>query len=156
MVNPMNTSVATYRRITEADLPRVIELEAVAFPTPWTAEQYTAVMKQGGCALFGAFFGEDLAGYVAVAVHKTIGEMEVYNIAVDERFRRRGIGKKLLELSLAAAGKNGTGTTFLEVRLSNVAAIALYESLGFIRAGVRKGYYHDTGEDALVYTRSLS
>lgn len=134
----------------------VAALEAAAFPTPWTAEQYAAVMRQGGCALFGAFAGEKLAGYIAVAVNGGVGEMEVYNIAVDEAYRRSGIGKKLLSLSLAAGAKNGVVSVFLEVRESNIPAIGLYESLGFVKSGVRKRYYRDTGEDALVYFRSLA
>ena len=130
----------------------VVALEALAFSTPWTTEQYTAVMRQGGCALFGAFCGQELAGYIAVAVQAAIGEMEVYNIAVAEKFRRMGIGKKILGLSMAAAAQNGVSTAFLEVRMNNAPAIALYESLGFIKTGVRKGYYPDTGEDALIYS----
>lgn len=152
----MKTSAITYRQLHEEDLPHVAALERIAFPTPWTAEQYAAVMRQGGCALFGAFDGTELAGYIAVAVQAAIGEMEVYNIAVAEQYRRNGIGKKILALSMAAAARNGVTTAFLEVRRTNVPAIALYESLGFVQTGVRKGYYPDTGEDALVYACPVS
>lgn len=152
----MKTSPITYRQLYEKDLPLVVALERLAFSTPWTVEQYAAVMRQGGCALFGAFCGQELAGYIAVAIQTAIGEMEVYNIAVAEHFRRGGIGKKILGLSMAAAAQNGITTVFLEVRMNNIPAIALYKSLGFTKAGVRKGYYPDTGEDAHIYVCSLS
>lgn len=151
----MNTSTLTYRQLTDPDLDAVAALEKLAFPTPWTADQYRAVMRQGGCVLFGAVFEKGLAGYIAVGMQPAIGEMEVYNIAVAEEYRCRGIGKKLLRLSLEAASRNGAEQAILEVRTSNTPAIALYRSLGFSQAGVRAGYYHDTGEDALVFSRSL-
>lgn len=152
---PMNTSDLTYRQLTDSDIEAVAALEAIAFPTPWTAEQYRAVLRQGGCALFGAVSGEMLAGYIAVGLQPSIGEMEVYNIAVAEPFRRLGIGKKILKLALAAASRCGAEQALLEVRVSNTPAIALYRSLGFTQAGVRAGYYYDTGEDALVLSRPL-
>lgn len=151
----MKTSDLTYRRLTDRDLAAVAMLESVAFPTPWTEEQYRAVLRQGGCTLFGALCGETLAGYIAVGMQPVTGEMEVYNIAVVEAFRRLGIGKKLLRLSLEAASRNNVERAVLEVRVSNVPAIALYRSLGFFQVGLRRGYYHDTGEDALVFSRSL-
>lgn len=151
----MNTSNLLYRRIRESDLPHVARLEAEAFPTPWSAEQYALVMEQGGCVLFGAWDQDVLAGYIAVAVQSAAGEMEVYNIAVRETYRRRGVGRKLLDLALEAAARNGVEAALLEVRAGNVPALALYRSLGFKDVGVRKGYYHDTGEDALVLARSL-
>lgn len=151
----MKTSAFTYRRLREEDLPQVAALEKKLFPTPWTEQQYAAMMRQGGCALFGAFHGRGLAGYIAVAVRGAVGEMEIYNIAVDERYRRNGIGRKMLALSLSAAAKAGVTAAFLEARVTNFPAIALYQTLGFVQTGVRKGYYHDTGEDALIYVCSL-
>ena len=152
----MNTRNLVYRPLREEDLDAVAALEATAFPTPWTAEQYAAVMRQGGCFLFGAVSGEGvLAGYIAIAMHSAIGEMEVYNIAVARNYQQMGIGKKLLSLSMEAAARNGIEQALLEVRVSNIPALALYYSLGFNQVGVRPGYYHDTDEDALVLARSL-
>ena len=151
----MKTSDLVYRQLTEKDIAKVADLEAMCFSTPWTVEQYLAVLRQGRCVLFGALQGELLAGYIAVAVQPATGEMEVYNIAVNTSFRRCGIGKKLLRLSLEAAIRNRVDQACLEVRISNAPALALYRSMGFLQVGVRKGYYHDTGEDALVLARSL-
>lgn len=150
----MKTSDLVYRRMDEADLEHVVRLEAEAFPTPWTVEQYVLVMRRGGCVVFGAWDGDLLAGYIAVAIQGAVGEMEVYNIAVAETYRQKGIGKKLMSLALAAASRIGVERAVLEVRVSNAPARALYRSLGFQEAGVRKRYYHDTGEDALVLARS--
>ncbi|MDL2209971.1 ribosomal protein S18-alanine N-acetyltransferase [Desulfovibrio sp. OttesenSCG-928-O18] len=151
----MSASVPVYRRLTEEDLGAVAALEAVSFPTPWTAQQYEAVMRHGGCVLFGALLESTLAGYIAVAMQPATNEMEVYNIAVAAELRCKGIGKKLLRLTLEAAARNDISRAILEVRRSNVPAIALYRSLGFEQVGERKGYYHDTGEDALVLARPL-
>lgn len=153
--HPMNTSDLIYRQLADPDVEAVAILEAAAFPTPWTAEQYRMVLRRGGCAIFGAYSGETLAGYIAVGMRPSIGEMEVYNIAVAEHFRRLGIGKKLLRLALEAASRCGAEQAILEMRVHNVSAIALYRSLGFVQTGVRPGYYYDTGEDALVLSRSL-
>lgn len=150
----MNTSTLLYRPLTEDDLESVAALEAEAFSTPWTADQYRAIMRHGGCALFGALLGPVLAGYIAVSLQRETAEMEVYNIAVTAAFRRRGIASKLLSLALRAAAGNGATRAILEVRESNTAAIALYRSLDFIQVGIRRGYYHDTGENALVFARS--
>lgn len=152
----MKTSELIYRRLAEEDLPAVAALETLCFPTPWTAGQYAAVLRQGGCAVFGALKGRNLAGYIAVGIQPGIGEMEVYNIAVAEEFRRSGIGKRLLRLALEAAALNDVTQAILEVRVGNAPARALYRSLGFENVGVRAGYYPDTGEDALVLARTLA
>jgi ribosomal-protein-alanine N-acetyltransferase len=156
MFRMMKTSGFQYKRLTDGDLERMAALEAACFPTPWTADQYRAVARQGSCALFGALLGDAFAGYIAVAVQGSLSEMEVYNIAVAPQFRRQGIGKRLLRLSLEAAARHGAARAVLEVRVSNSPALALYHSLDFSQVGVRRGYYHDTGEDALVLARSLA
>lgn len=154
-VELMNTSNLVYKKISEQELSFVAELERACFSTPWTEEQYKAVMSQGGCVLFGAWLGEELAGYIAVAVQPVVGEMEVYNIAVALSLRHQGVGKRLLKLALEAAAKNGLARALLEVRVSNAPALSLYRSLGFLEVGRRKNYYQDTGEDALILARSL-
>ncbi len=146
------------------DIPEVAILEAASFPTPWSEEQYRLVLRQGACKLFGvrlqsgrAHSGPGgLIAYIAVAVHAAAEEMEVYNIAVAEKYRKKGLGKRLLRLALRAAAQNGVSRALLEVRESNAAAVALYASLGFQRVGVRRGYYPDTGEDAHVYACVLT
>lgn len=151
----MKTSDLAYRQLAGGDVTALAALEAASFPTPWSAEQYDAMMRRGACTVFGAWHGVVLVGYIAVAVQAATGEMEVYNIAVATEYRRRGIGRKLLSLALEAAMLNRVEQAFLEVRETNEPAIALYTELGFLQAGVRPKYYPDTGEDALVLARSL-
>ena len=78
------------------------------------------------------------------------GEGEISNVAVAEKFRRRGIGRKLMEYMLKEAPSFGIGDLTLEVRVSNAPAISLYESLGFHKEGVRPGFYEKPKEDALI------
>ena len=146
----MKTSELIVTQLGEADVEAVAALEATAFSTPWSADQYRSVIRHGGCTLFGARAEGVLVGYIAVAVCPASREMEVYNIAVAAAYKRRGIGKKLLSLAVRAACKNGIERVFLEVRENNEPALALYRTLGFVCAGVRPHYYPDTGEDALV------
>ncbi len=83
-------------------------------------------------------------------------ELHILNIAVDRAWRRHGLASKLLEELFQKAAGLGVETAFLEVRSSNVAAHHLYDSLGFKRIGVRKAYYPDTGEDAVVMSCKLN
>ncbi len=156
----METSSLFFTVLGEGDLSEVAELEARSFTTPWSAEQYRLMLRQGGCRLFGVRSGPDGAGgllaYIAVSAHPGADELEVYNIAVSAPYRRAGAGKKLLRLALTAAARNGIVRALLEVRENNAPAIALYRSLGFTRVGTRPKYYPDTGEDAHVYACDLS
>ncbi len=133
------------------DMAQLSALEQESFSTPWSQQQYLALMRSGVCRVFGAFLGGVLLGYVAAAMHKEAGEIEIYNVAVRREVRRKGVGKRLLSLLLQAGRQNGMGRAVLEVRSGNVPAIGLYQGLGFRQCGLRKFYYSDTGEDALVY-----
>ena len=146
----------TFTLLGADDILAVVALEKQCFPTPWTEEQYALVLAAGGCRLFGARCNGELVGYLAVSMQPGSGEMEIYNIAVADAMRRRGLARKLLATALAAAAQRGAEQAVLEVRRSNAPAIALYESLGFTQVGIRPRYYQDSGEDALVFTRPLS
>ena len=99
----------------------------------------------------GAFEGDDLAGYMIIS--RYVDAWHVMNIAVDPQFRRRGIATALLE-RLFELTDDGTRRGYtLEVRVSNEGAIKLYERLGFRSRGVRRGYYTDNREDALIMWR---
>ena len=95
----------------------------------------------------------ELAGYIAV--YHTPDEVEILNIAVREDRRRRGYGSLLMATALQDAKETGILRGVLEVRISNAPAIHLYESFGFRQVGKRRGYYQDTGEDALIYTLDM-
>lgn len=153
----------------EKDAPELAELEAACFSLPWSEGEYRVLLRKVDAMLAGrdatavpwrelpAFMvfglrGREgrLRGYISLGLHHAAGEMEIYNIAVPDAFRRRGHGGALLRYVLARAVQGGMERALLEVRASNAPALALYASAGFTACGRRKGYYSDTGEDALV------
>ena len=138
----------------EADLDEVLAIERVSFVTPWTRAAFCYEIEQNKvarCTVMRA--GERVVGYVCLW---EIGhEIHITNLAVHPEWRRRGVGKRLLALTMAEGGGRGVTLAFLEVRPSNTHALRLYESLGFQVIGRRTGYYFDTGEDALVMEARL-
>jgi ribosomal-protein-alanine N-acetyltransferase len=141
----------TIRRLIYADLPQVIGIERRSFPTPWSLAMFVLELsKQSGICL-AALDGDKLVGYCVCSRYDTV--WHVMNVAVDPRRRREGIAAALLGHLFDEADQPGEQYT-LEVRPSNAAAISLYESFGFKRAGLRRGYYHDNKEDALIMWRT--
>lgn len=136
-----------------ADIVAVADLERQCFSSPWDEKLYAAALAQSFFRLWGAKASDTLAGYVSV--YHLGAEVEIINIAVAPALRRQGVGALLLRRVRAEAESSGAERIILEVRRSNAPAIALYASQGFIQAGVRPGYYPDTGEDALVYVLHL-
>ena len=112
-----------------------------------------AVPRSRAFAARGLWTGRTLCGYISV--YHTADELEILNLAVSPDLRRRGLGRRLLRTALRLAAKGGIMNVLLEVRAGNAPAVSLYESCGFQRVGLRKGYYVDTGEDAHVYALSL-
>lgn len=145
----------TVRTIGFSDLPRVIAIERQAFPTPWSPAMFVLEFSKSSTIALGALVpgrrrAGDLAGYVICSRYADV--WHVMNVAVDPPLRRQGIARALLEAMIERAGAEEPFT--LEVRPSNTGAIALYEQFGFRSAGTRPGYYHDTGEDALIMWRT--
>ena len=109
---------------------------------------FASELAKGTSICLGAFEGEQLVGYVVNS--RYVDAWHVMNVAVDPDYQRRGIATRLLEhLFELTADDDGRGYT-LEVRVSNATAIALYERLGFEARGIRRGYYTDNREDALI------
>lgn len=94
---------------------------------------------------------EQIAGYAGMWI--TLDEAHITNVAVHPKFRRKGIGETLVAALLRQARRHGALHQTLEVRVSNEAAIKLYEGMGFEGVGVRKRYYYDNNEDALIMWR---
>jgi ribosomal-protein-alanine N-acetyltransferase len=141
------------RRLTYADLPQVIAIERRAFPTPWSLAMFVLELSKPSGICLAAVQDERIVGYLVCSRYDTV--WHVMNIAVDERLRRGGIATTLLERLFERADGPGAQYT-LEVRLSNDPAIALYERFGFHSAGLRRGYYHDNKEDALIMWRTVA
>jgi ribosomal-protein-alanine N-acetyltransferase len=138
------------------------DLHDRAFDRPWSAEAFEALLKSPGVfAVLGeagdpADAPEDVKGFVLCRA--IAGEAEILTVAVDPAARRRGWGAALVEMAAGIAREAAGFEMFLEVAADNIAAIKLYESTGFDRVGLRKGYYPhpDGAKDALVMRRALN
>jgi ribosomal-protein-alanine N-acetyltransferase len=146
----MTDTALDIRRLTYADLPQVIAVERRAFPTPWSLAMFVLELSKPGGVCLAARREERLVGYVICSSYEEV--WHVMNVAVDPAERRRGIATTLLEQVIATVGENARLT--LEVRPSNAGAIALYERFGFLAAGMRRRYYQDNGEDAVIMWRT--
>jgi ribosomal-protein-alanine N-acetyltransferase len=132
------------------DLGAVEEIERRSYPTPWSRSMFAGELAKPGSLCLGAFDGDELIGYMIIS--RYVDAWHVMNVAVDPRYRRRGIATRLLDRLFEVTDHTERGYT-LEVRVSNTAAIDLYERAGFKRRGVRRGYYTDNREDALIMWR---
>jgi ribosomal-protein-alanine N-acetyltransferase len=143
------------RRLAYPDLPQVIGIERRAFPTPWSLAMFVLELSKtsGIClaAVLEADGAKRLVGYLICSRYETV--WHVMNVAVDPERRREGVASALLGELYVRVGDEQARYT-LEVRRSNDAAIRLYEREGFRAAGIRRRYYQDNGEDALVMWRT--
>jgi ribosomal-protein-alanine N-acetyltransferase len=141
----------TLRPLGYADLPQVIAIERRAFPTPWSLAMFVLELSKPSGICLAATRGERIVGYTICSRYDTV--WHVMNIAVDPDERRQGIASALLaELYVRVADPRARFT--LEVRRSNQVAIELYERDGFRVSGMRRRYYQDNGEDALIMWRT--
>jgi len=132
-----------------ADLAEVMELEHGSFSTPWSEESFLAELEKEFSHVYVAR-AEDgvLVGFVCFWA--LYGEAHILNIAVRADMRRMGVGTALAVEALRQSIMEGAKTATLEVREKNIAAIRLYEGLGFVRAGVRRGYYEKPNDNAVI------
>jgi ribosomal-protein-alanine N-acetyltransferase len=133
-----------------ADLPDVIAIERRSFPAPWSLAMFVLELSKPSSICVGAALDGELIGYLICSRYHTVWHL--MNVAVHDDHRRSGIATALLEHLLNAAGDHDRYT--LEVRVTNAEAIRMYESFGFRTAGVRRRYYHDNNEDALIMWRT--
>jgi ribosomal-protein-alanine N-acetyltransferase len=146
------TAVAIEIRVLElADLSAIEAIEQQAYPTPWSRSMFASELAKPTSICLGAFEGQDLVGYVINS--RYVDAWHVMNVAVDPAHQRRGIATQLLERLFALTRDDERRGYTLEVRVSNEDAIALYEKLGFDQRGIRRGYYTDNREDALIMWR---
>ena len=134
------------------DLDQVMEIEEELFSVPWTKEGFlTFLMKENGMFLVVEEKGRIL-GYCGLLM--VLDEGDVTNVAVCRDRQREGIGNFLMESMIRLAEESGITMIHLEVRAGNETAIRLYERQGFVRDGLRKGYYTEPTEDAVLMTRT--
>lgn len=141
------------RRLTMGDIGRLEEVErrAYSYATPWSRSMFASELSKPTSLCLGAFDGETLAAYVIVSRH--VDAWHVMNVAVDDGYRRRGLARRLLRELFRRTWQDGTTGYTLEVRVSNHGAIRLYERMEFQPTGIRRGYYTDNREDALIMWR---
>jgi ribosomal-protein-alanine N-acetyltransferase len=134
------------RRLVYSDLPSVLAIERRSFPTPWSLAMFVLELSKPSGICLAATDEDGLVAYLVCSRYADVWHL--MNIAVAPERRRMGIASQLLRYLFEEAGTDARYT--LEVRTSNHGAIAMYERFGFRRAGHRRRYYHDNGEDALI------
>ena len=133
------------------DLTAIEKIERTAYPTPWSRSMFAGELSKPSSVCLGAFEDEILLGYLITS--RYVDAWHVMNVAVVPDRQRQGIASALLgRLFELTADDDRRGYT-LEVRVSNTRAIALYAQLGFEQRGIRRGYYTDNREDALIMWR---
>jgi [ribosomal protein S18]-alanine N-acetyltransferase len=139
-----------FRRLKLRDLTAIEEIERSAYPTPWSRSMFAGELAKPSSICLGAIDADEerLVGYLIIS--RYVDAWHVMNLAVADSHRRRGIATRLMERLFEVTAGDGRRGYTLEVRVSNDAAIKLYESLGFKARGVRRGYYTDNREDALI------
>jgi [ribosomal protein S18]-alanine N-acetyltransferase len=138
------------RTLSYTDLPHVIAIERRSFPAPWSLAMFVLELSKPASVCIGAFDNGQLVGYLICSRYHTVWHL--MNVAVDPDHRRVGVASSLIDYLFRVTGEGERYT--LEVRVSNDEAIRMYESYGFHSAGVRRRYYHDNNEDALIMWRT--
>jgi ribosomal-protein-alanine N-acetyltransferase len=133
------------------DLGAIEEIERSSYPTPWSRSMFAGELTKTSSVSLGAFERDRLVGYVIVS--RYVDAWHVMNIAVHPQRRGRGVASALLERLFEVTANDTRRGYTLEVRVSNEGAIKLYERYGFTKRGVRRGYYTDNREDALIMWR---
>ena len=139
-----------FRKLKLRDLNAIEEIERLSYPTPWSRSMFAGELAKPSSICLGAVDAErdELVGYLIIS--RYVDAWHVMNIAVAPEYRRRGIARRLMERLFEVTERDADCGYTLEVRVSNEAAIRLYEELGFRTRGIRRGYYTDNREDALI------
>jgi [ribosomal protein S18]-alanine N-acetyltransferase len=143
----------TIRMLQLRDLSAIEDIERDSYATPWSRSMFAGELSKASSVCLGAFDEEtgELIGYLIVS--RYVDAWHVMNIAVDPNLRRAGVATALLRRLFELTSGDGRRGYTLEVRVSNTGAINLYERLGFQPRGIRRGYYTDNREDALIMWR---
>ena len=137
----------------ERDIEDILRIESISFTNPWTKEMYLSELEHRDVSFF--YVARDALGEAIgfCSCWCVLDEVHINNLAVLPEHRRSGVASALLERVLRDGAARGASRATLEVRRSNVAALKLYERFGFTVSGVRRGYYTNPDEDALILWR---
>ncbi len=144
---------ATVTEMKAEHISEIAQLEKECFSAPWSEKALADELVNPDSHFLVAECGE-IAGYIGV--REICGEAYITNVAVFESFRKKGIGRMLIRAAAEGASLRNCEFITLEVRVSNAAAIALYESEGFEKVGIRKNFYASPVEDGTIYTKYFS
>jgi ribosomal-protein-alanine N-acetyltransferase len=136
------------RRLGLSDLDEIEQIERRAYTAPWSRTMFASELTKPTSICLGAFEGDAMVGYVINS--RYVDAWHVMNVAVDPEQQNRGIARRLLQRLFDVTAEDAERGYTLEVRVSNAAAIHLYEELGFEERGLRRAYYTDNREDALI------
>ena len=139
------------RYLKEEDIDGIVEIENLSFKVPWSRKSFEDDIANDMTIYLGAFVGGTPVGYMGL--WDILDEGHVTNIAVHPDYRNRGIATALVDRMIEETEKRDIGAITLEVRRSNDIAIGLYKKFGFKEAGIRKRYYSDNNEDAIIMWR---
>jgi ribosomal-protein-alanine N-acetyltransferase len=146
MIEPLEVHISPMRR---RHLRSVLRIEGQVYPTPWTHGLFVSELALRSSRIYVvARLGREVIGYAGLMM--SLDDGHITTIAVDPEWQRQGVATRLLVTLAQEAIERGATALTLEVRLSHHGAQRLYQRFGFKAVGVRKGYYADTGEDALI------
>ena len=141
------------RQAEERDIKPMAEMDVLCFSAPWSEISFEKEIMENRLAFYiVAEIGERLVGYAGLWC--IVDEGHITNVAVHPDFRRRGIGEALMSVLLSHTSAYQIKSYTLEVRASNEPGLSLYSKFGFVPAGLRKNYYEDNGEDAIIMWRT--
>lgn len=143
-----------FRRAVGTDVSKIREAEELIFSDAWSERSISSAICTEGGICFVAMEGDNLIAYVLGRLIAPEGE--IYRIAVLPEYRRRGIGYRLLDYAVKTSRGRGLECLFLEVRSKNLPARKLYRAYGFKDMGIRRGYYKDPPDDAVIMLRAHS
>lgn len=140
------------KKAEQCHVPQIAEIERKCVPQPWSEAAFAAALEDEKAITLAAFCGDVLCGFITGVY--LLDTADIYSVAVSENYRKKGVGKLLLEEFFSALPDDVQAVN-LEVRESNIPAIKLYEKTGFQSVGLRKNFYQDPQENAVLMTKIL-
>ena len=142
------------RQMEPLDVKAIAKLEIECFSDPWSENSIASELNNRLSYWLVAEVNGKIVGYIGS--QSVLDAADVMNLAVAPKFRRQGIGERLVNTLVSHLQQKGIAFLLLEVRASNESAISLYQQLGFVQVGRRPGYYHHPREDALIMRKELT
>ena len=147
------TNPFVIRKMARGHIPQVLEIERASYPSPWSVKAFANEMMSASSVNIVAMEAMSVVGFLVAWI--VVDQLHVANIAVAGDHRRRGVGGAMMKWLLAEAAQRGCATSTLEVRESNRAARSMYSQLGYRSVSIRKTYYSNPQEDAVVMMKTL-